>query len=72
MKQTKITCRVWEGSKLIGKTGGHIEETFGVKFEKVSRGKEASDSKELKIENADYIDFEGGIEACLTVLRCTH
>ena len=71
MKQAKITCRIWEGSKLIKKNVSHIEETFGIVISKVARGKNATGSKDEIIEEADYITFEGGTEACLTLLRCT-
>ena len=67
----KITVRIWKGSPLIKKKVKYIEEKFQVKIDKISRGKQASDSREMILEEADYITFNGNNDDCLELAKAT-
>ncbi len=68
---TTITTRIWKGSLLIGKKVKYINQKFNVVISKVSRGSQASDNKDLIIEEADYITFSGDSNSCLDLLKET-
>ena len=70
--EAKMTVRIWENSKLIKKKVKDVEKKFNVRINKVSRGPMASDSKEIRIENADYITFEGHRKELLNLFDNTH
>ena len=68
---TKIECRIWRYSKLIGEKVFDVEEEYTVKIIKVARGKLATDNKTQILEEADYIRFSGTTVNCLDLLNAT-
>ena len=66
-----MEVRIWKGSLLVDKRVEYVEEEFGVIVTKVGRGVQASDNKEVILEEADYITFNGGNDNCLKLVKAT-
>ncbi len=66
-----MEVRIWKGSLLVKKRVEYIEEEFDVTVTKVGRGINASDNKNLILEEGDYITFNGSNDACLKVVKAT-
>ena len=66
-----MEVRIWKGSPLIKKRVVYIEEEFNITITKVGRGINASDNKEIIIEEADYISFNGTNDNCLKLVKAT-
>lgn len=66
-----MEVRIWKGSLLVKKRVKYVEEAYEVTVTKVGRGINASDSKEIILEEADYITFNGSNDACLRVVKAT-
>ncbi len=67
----QMEVRIWEGSVLVKKRVKYIEEHFGITVTKIGRGKEASDNKNIILEEGDYITYNGTNDNCLNLLKAT-
>ena len=66
----KMEIRIWEKSKLIGKSIKDISKEYDVEIIKVARGENATNPDEnLIINEADYITYQGDSSSCLKLLK---